>query len=126
MGANLKQSLISIFNSIKEEGIVPDIMREAIITTIPKSGSKFELKNKRGIFKLNVLRSILLRIIYNRKYDIIDQSMSESNIGARKGKGCRNHIWIINGINHEVNSSNKHAQTVDSPMITPKCMIPCL
>ena len=106
MGANLKQSLISIFNSIKEEGIVPDIMREAIITTIPKSGSKFELKNKRGIFKLNVLRSILLRIIYNRKYDIIDQSMSESNIGARKGKGCRNHIWIINGINHEVNSSN--------------------
>ena len=38
--------------------------------------------------------------------------MSESNIGARKGKGCRNHIWIINGINHEVNSSKKYAQLV--------------
>ena len=112
MGANLKKSLLIILNSIKEEGIVPDIMRDAIITTIPKNGSRFELKNKRGIFKLSVLRSILLWIIYNRKYDIIDKSMSESNIGARKGKGCRNHIWIINGINHEVNSSKKPAKIV--------------
>ena len=55
---------------------------------------------------------MLLRLIYNRKYDIIDHNMSESNIGAQKGKGCRNHIWIINGINHEVNSSKKHAQIV--------------
>ena len=54
MGANLKKSLLIILNSIKEEGIVPDIMRDAIITTIPKNGSRFELKNKRGIFKLSV------------------------------------------------------------------------
>ena len=38
--------------------------------------------------------------------------MSDSNIGARKNKSCRNHIWIINGINHEVNSSKKHVQLV--------------
>ena len=112
MGANLKLCLLTMLNNIKPEGIIPDIMKEAIITTIPKSGSKFELKNERGIFKLSVLRIILLRLIYNRKYDIIDQNMSESNIGARKGKGCRNHIWVINGINHEVNSSKKHAQIV--------------
>ena len=112
MGANLKESLLNMLNLIKEEGIVPDIMKEAVITTIPKSGSKFELKNERGIFKLSVLRIILLRLIYNRKYHIIDKNMSESNIGARKGKGCRNHIWIINGINQEVNSSKKHAQLV--------------
>ena len=38
--------------------------------------------------------------------------MSESNIGARKGKGLRNHIWVINGINHEHNNSKKNAQLV--------------
>ena len=112
MGVNLKLSLLEMVNSIKKKGIIPDIMKEAIITTIPKSGSKFELKNERGIFKLSVLRSILLRLIYIQKYDIIDHNMSESNIGASKGKGCRNHIWIINGINHEVNNSKKHAQIV--------------
>ena len=38
--------------------------------------------------------------------------MSDSNIGAQKGKSCINHIWIINGINQEVNSSKRHAQLV--------------
>ena len=112
IGADLKLSLLQMLNEIKEKGEIPNIMRESTVTTIPKSGSKFELKNERGIFKLSILRSILLRLIYNRKYEIIDTNMSESNIGARKGKGCRNPIWVINGNNHEQNSSMKHAQLV--------------
>ena len=31
--------------------------------------------------------------------------MSDSNIGARRGKSFRNPIWIINGINHEHHTS---------------------
>ena len=45
-------------------------------------------------------------------YVCLGPTRSESNIGARKGKGCRNHIWVINGINQEKNSSMKHAQLV--------------
>ena len=45
MGADLKSSLLEMLNCIKEEGIIPSIMRESIVTTIPKPGSKFELKN---------------------------------------------------------------------------------
>ena len=33
--------------------------------------------------------------------------MSDSKIGARKGKICRSHIWILNGINHDHNSTEK-------------------
>ena len=101
-----------MLNQIKEQGVIPEFMKESIVTTIPKSGSKFDLKNERGIFKLSIIRSILLRLIYNRKYEDIDSKMSESNIGARKGKACRNHIWVINGIIHEQNSSKKHAKLV--------------
>ena len=112
MGASLKISFLQMLNNIKNEGIIPNFMRESIVTTIPKTGSKFDLKNERGIFKLSVLRSILLRLIYNRKYDLIDSHMSDSNIGARRGKSCRNHIWVINGINHETNNSRKSVQLV--------------
>ena len=45
MGADLKLSLLKMVNCIKEEGVIPSIMRESIVTTIPKPGSKFELKN---------------------------------------------------------------------------------
>ena len=36
------------------------------------------------------------------KYPEIDQSMSDSQVGGRKGKSVRNHIWIINGIINDV------------------------
>ena len=42
-----------------------------------------------------------MKLIYNDKYKIIDESMSDSNVGARKKKNIRNHIFIINGIIQE-------------------------
>ena len=48
-----------------------------------------------------------MKLIYNTKYDIIDKSMSCSQVGARKGKNIRNHIWVLNSIMHDVLSSNK-------------------
>ena len=112
MGEDFKISLLELLNQIKTEGIAPNFMRESSVTTIPKPGSKFELSNERGIFKLSVVRSLLIRLIYNRKYYIIDSNMTDSNIGARRKKGCRNHIWIINNINYEHSRSVKLAQLV--------------
>ena len=38
--------------------------------------------------------------------------MSDSQMGGRKGKGCRNNIFIINGIIHDVLSSKKKTPVV--------------
>ena len=46
-----------------------------------------------------------MRLIYNDKYDVIDNNMSDSQMGARKKKGCRNNIFIVNGIIHDVMTS---------------------
>ena len=46
-----------------------------------------------------------MRLIYNRQYETIDSNMSECNIGGRKGRGCRDNIFIINAIIHDANSS---------------------
>ena len=109
MGESLKKSLLIMLNKVKEEGIVPDFMNVTSVTTIPKQGSKFKLTNERGIFKVSILRTILLRLLYNRCYSMVNANMSDSNIGARKEKSCRNHIWILNGINHEHHTSQKKA-----------------
>ena len=45
IGASLKVSILNMSNNIKYEGITPKFMRESIITTIPKQGTTFELKN---------------------------------------------------------------------------------
>ena len=48
-----------------------------------------------------------MRLIYNDKYPEVDRNMSDGQMGGRKGKGCRNNIFIINGIIHDVITNNK-------------------
>ena len=42
-----------------------------------------------------------MKLIYNSKYNVIEQNMSESNIGSRKNKISIDHILVINSIVHE-------------------------
>ena len=47
-------------------------------------------------------------LIYESKYETIDKNMSDCQMGARKKKGCRYNIFILNGIIHEVLKSKKN------------------
>ena len=87
IGDNLKLSLLHIFNKIKEVNHIPEFIRMADVSTIYKGrGPKTELVNERGIFVVPILRNILMRLIYMDYYPILEKSMSDSQIGARKGK----------------------------------------
>ena len=60
------------------------------------------MDNDRGIFILTALKKILDNLIFLEKYDDIDDHMSDSNIGARKGRNVKNHLFIIYGIANSV------------------------
>ena len=93
---------------MKTENYIPDFIRYADVATIYKGkGEKCNLENDRGIFLVTTFRSILMRLIYKDKYEIIDSNMSDSQVGGRKGKNVRNHIWILNGIICDVLSTKK-------------------
>ena len=94
-GKKLKLSILNLFNKMKTESEVPIFMRKASVSTIPKKGSKLLLKNERGIFIVNCLRSILLRLIYYSKQPMLEQNMSDSNVGGRpKKKRHKQHLDI--------------------------------
>ena len=107
IGEDLKKSLLLMFNRLKKEKMIVKFMNLANVTTVPKRGSRLKLENERGIFRVHVLRFIMMRIIYNGKYPDIDKKMSDCQMGGRKRKGCRNNIFIINGIIHDIMSSKK-------------------
>ena len=87
---------------------MPEFIEWADITSLYKGkGDKLDLANERGIFIVSIFRGILMKLIYNEKYETIDSSMSDSNVGARRNKNIRNHIFVINGIINDVLSSNK-------------------
>ena len=112
-GHNLKISLLHIFNTMKKTNKIPEFIRFADISTIYKGkGPKTELINERGIYIVSILRSILMKLIYFDYYSIVDGSMSDSQVGARKNKNIRNHIWVVNGIISDVLSS-KSKNSID-------------
>ena len=61
----------------------------------------------RGIFRVPILRTILDRMIYNDEYETIDQALSDSNVGARKGRNVRDNIFVINGVTNSVINGNE-------------------
>ena len=108
-GRHLKLSLLRMFNLTKNLQIYPSIFQPSNISSIYKQrGMKNDLNSDRGVFNVVKVRSILDRLTYNDNYEIIDQSMSCSNIGARKNRNIRDHLFIVNGILNEVrNLKNK-------------------
>ena len=103
IGNDLKIALLNLFNSIKSEQRLPNFLQFSNITTIwKKKGSRQDLNNDRGIFVVSVMRMILDSLIYQDKYPDLDQNMSHSNIGARKGRNVRDHLFIVNGIVNSV------------------------
>ena len=98
-----------LINKSKKELFIPSLMQLADIVAIYKGkGDKLSFENDRGIFILNIVRSIMMKNIYADKYDTIDKKMSDSNVGARKRKNIRNHLFVLNGIiNDAINSKDK-------------------
>ena len=102
-GADLKSSLVKLLNLVKEKQIYPTMFQPANITSLyKKRGEKSNMDNERGIFNVVKVRSILDRLVYNEKYTTIDENMSCSNIGARKGRNIRDHLFVINAILHDI------------------------
>ena len=97
-----------MFNLLKQMICIPKYMRKVKVAAIYiRKGDKLDLTNDRGIFLVSVIRTIFMRILYKRKYDIIEGNMSESNIGARKNKNVRNHSFIINSIIYDIVNRKK-------------------
>jgi hypothetical protein len=81
--------------------------RENISTIWKLKGSKLDMENERGIFILTVLKKILDKLVYFDNIDEIDENMSDSNIGCRKKRNIKNHLFMIYGIINSVVKGNE-------------------
>jgi hypothetical protein len=107
-GNDLKISLLKFYNLVKKKQIYPKILQPSNISSFYKlKGERSDLNNDRGVFNVVKVRSIIDKLIYNDKYETIDQSMSCSNIGARKNRNIRDHLFVVNAILNDVTKCKK-------------------
>ena len=102
-GEDLENALVKLIAGVKETHHFPEYMLRENITTIYKNkGSRFDMNNERGIFLITTFKKVLEKLIYIDKFENIDQNMSNSNIGARKGRNVKDHLFIVYGIINSV------------------------
>ena len=132
MGKDLKKSLLIMCNKIKQTRKFPAFMQNTNICAIYKCrGDVSSLESDRGIFLITIFRTILMKMVYKNKYAVIEQAMSDSNIGARKDKNIRNHIFVVNSVLHDV-LQNKSKNPIDlmvldyKQMFDSECLFECM
>ena len=97
-----------MFNLIKKKQVYPDILTPSNITSIYKlRGEKSDLNSHRGVFNVVKLRSLLDKLVYEANYQIIDDNMSCSNIGARKNRNIRDHLFVVNAVLNDALQNKK-------------------
>jgi len=113
-GTDLKLSLLKLFNGMKETQQIPEMITNVNIAMIPKPGKPYlhDISNQRGIFLISVFQSMILKLLLRDEYDKIDEFMSDSNVGGRKGRRIQDHLFIVNGVVHQ------HTRTQNSKGIT--------
>ena len=112
-GSDMKIAVLKLMNRIKTEQKYPQALEIANISAIYKNkGAKNVFESYRGIFRVPILRTILDRLIYNDEYDIIEENLSDSNVGARKGRNVRDNILVLNAITNSIVNGNEDAVDV--------------
>ena len=84
---------------MKTQQVFPEPLKLSNISSLYKNkGSRKDFDNYRGIFRVTILRSILDRLIYNDEYPNIDDNLTDSNVGGRRGRNIRDNIFVINAV----------------------------
>jgi hypothetical protein len=109
-GEDLKLALLKLMNHIKDKHEYPEAMEHCNITSLYKhKGSRKDFNNYRGVFRVTVFRSILDRLIYNDNYTIVDENLTDGNVGARKYRNIRDNIFILGAVSNSVVNGQEEA-----------------
>ena len=92
MGKDGLKSLLDMLNHIKDAIMIPSKLDVSNVSTIYKGkGSKQEVVNLRGIFKLAIIRNILDRMVCFDEEEQIGHSMGQFQVGNQKSRNIRDH-----------------------------------
>ena len=109
-GKDLIQAILALMNRIKKDQVYPKAMQLCNISSLYKQkGPVNDFNSYRGIFRVQALRNILERLIYNDEYELIDSNLTDCNVGARKGRNIRDNIFVLNALMNDAVNGTKEA-----------------
>ena len=81
---DLKESILMMFNKMKQQTTFPECMKTATITTLHEKKCKLDMNTWRGSFVTSELKAFLIKLLHVRTYQKVAHVMSDSQIVAQK------------------------------------------
>ena len=111
MGKDGLRSLLKMLNAIKAKLLIPEKLILSNVSTIYKGkGSKQDVINLRGIFKLPIIRNLLDRLVYFDEKDQLGPNMGQFQVGNQTGRNIRDHTLVIHAV---VNEAQQNRENID-------------
>jgi hypothetical protein len=95
LGGNGTQILLKIFRKAWAEGKIPHDWEIGVLIPIYKKGDRLDCNNYRGTTLLSVVAKTYERILEKRLRREIEEQMTDSQSGFRKGHSIQDHIFTI-------------------------------
>ena len=110
----MKAPLLKIMNLIRYNLEILESLKIVNVAMMRKAGKRDSniSSKQRGIFILSSFRSILMKMLLKDEYEMIDNYMSDSNVGGMRGRRTQDHLFIINGIIFDHARTNKKPVTI--------------
>ena len=90
---------------------IPEFLMFTNITSIWKQkGEKSDLANDRGIFGVSKNRAIIEKLVYEDSHEVIENSMSDSNVGVRKKRNIRDNLFVLYA---SINDAIRNKKNID-------------
>ena len=111
IGKDLLFSLLMLCNQVKDQMSIPEFLTFTNITSIWKQkGEKSDLENDRGIFGVSKIRAIIEKLVYEDSHEVIENNMSDSNVGARKKRNIRDNLFVLYA---SINDAIRNKKNID-------------
>ena len=61
------------------------------------------------MFRVTAFRNILDRLIFNDEYETLENKLTDSNVGGRKGRNIQDNIFVLDAIINSVKKGKEDA-----------------
>ena len=78
-------------------------------STYKNKGDRSKFDSYRGLFRTPLFRNILDKLLYFDMYELIDNNLTDCNVGSRKRRNIRDNLFVINAITNEAKLKNNEA-----------------
>ena len=92
--------LVTLFNKVKKEGVLPPEWNQGRVTLIHKKGQRENLGNYRPITMINSLSGLYSRLLNERLSSVVEKHklIGEYQNGFRKGRTAVDNSFVLNTI----------------------------